>query len=83
MMEAETQRLLRTSFHEVLTRMPQDDFTPVKRLEDIVNDADFESRHWMREVFGEAHDPECRRFRGSALILHLAWRRTGNRYAAS
>lgn len=58
MMEPETQKLLRASFHEALLRMPPDDFTPVKRLEDIVNDAYFESRHWMHEIFGEARDPD-------------------------
>jgi hypothetical protein len=61
-MKPETQRLLRTSFHEALTRMSPDDFTPVKRLEDIVNDAYFESRHWMREIFGEALDPDAGAF---------------------
>jgi hypothetical protein len=59
MMQPETQRLLRTSFHEALSRMSPAAFTPVKRLEDIVNDAYFESRHWMREIFGEAHDPDA------------------------
>ena len=63
MMKPETQRLLRTSFHEALTRMPPSDFTPVKRLEDIVNDAYFESRHWMREIFGEVHDPDAGAFK--------------------
>jgi hypothetical protein len=62
MMESETQKFLRTSLHEALNRMSPGDFTPVKRLEDIVNDAYFESRHWMREIFGEARDPDADTF---------------------
>jgi hypothetical protein len=53
----ETQKFLRTSFREALTRLSPRDFTPVARFEDIVNAAYFESRHWMNAVFGEVHDP--------------------------
>ena len=61
-MKPETQRFLRTSFQEALTRMSPSDFTLVKRLEDVVNDAYFESRHWMREIFPAAHDPDAGAF---------------------
>jgi hypothetical protein len=53
----ETQKFLRTSFREALSRLSPDQFTPVAKFEDIVNDAYFESRQWMHAVFGNAHDP--------------------------
>src|ERR1700722_18931248 len=54
----EPQKFLRTTFRDALTRLSPDDFTPVARLEDIVNAAYFDSRHWMQVIFGDAHDPD-------------------------
>lgn len=58
MTEAETQTSVRLSFREYLTTLTREDFTPVAKLENVVNGAYFESRHWMRLLFDEAHDPD-------------------------
>src|SRR5450755_2472972 len=58
MTPTEAQKYLRSSFRQALTTLSPNSFTPVSRLEDIVNQAYFDSRHWMPTIFGEARDPD-------------------------
>jgi hypothetical protein len=58
MTPTEAQKYLRSSFRQALTTLSPNTFTPVSRLEDIVNQAYFDSRHWMHTIFGEARDPD-------------------------
>lgn len=57
MKEQEAEKFLRISFMAALQRLSPEDFTPVARFENIVDGAYFESRRWMKLVFGNAHDP--------------------------
>ena len=72
MTTVEAQKYLRTSFRAALTKLSPRDFTPVSRLEDIVNTAYFDSRHWMRLIFGEARDPDNGSLQGQH--FYYIWR---------